>query len=181
MKACVLGMVLAVCAMAAHADSVNDPRIIVRDPVGCPSNACVTVTGNTFGFTVPSTGFGNLHFLNASGATWTSLILTETGVAAANISCSADVYSCAVVAFGTNGAKIVLTATGGALTGIPNGNSFEILLSCVNSNCWPGGLSVDAAANAVPEPTSIALMLTGVGALIARRKTRAKSSTAVAA
>ena len=64
--------------------------------------------------------------------------LTETGVAAPNISCAADVFSCAVVAFGQNGAKIVLTATGGALTGIPNGNSFEILLSCVNSNCWPG-------------------------------------------
>lgn len=177
MKACVLGMVLAVCALAAHADSINDPRIIVRDPVGCPSNACVTVTGNTFGFTVPSAGFGNLHFLNASGATWTSLILTETGVAAPNISCAADVFSCAVVAFGSNGAKIVLTATGGAFTGIPNGNSFEILLSCVNSNCWPGGLQVDAAANAVPEPATMALMLTGLGAFFTRRKLRARITT----
>jgi PEP-CTERM motif len=173
MKACVLGMVLAVCAAAAHANSINDPRIIVRDPVGCPSNACVTLTGLTFNFQVPSSGFGNLHFLNSTGVTFTSLIFTETGVAAANISCAADVFSCAVVAFGQNGAKIVLTATGG-FTGIPNGNSFEILLSCVNSNCWPGGMNIDAAANAVPEPATMALMLTGLGALVTRRKLRAR-------
>jgi hypothetical protein len=173
MKACVLGMVLSVCAVAAHASSINDPKVIINDPVGCPSNACVTVTGTTFGFAVPSAGFGNLHFLNASGVTWSSLILTETGVAAVNISCSSDVFSCAVVAFGQNGAKIVLTSLGGG-AGIPNGNSFEVILSCVNSNCWPGGMDIDAAANAVPEPASMALMLTGLGALLTRRKLRAR-------
>ncbi len=173
MKACVLGMALTVCALAAHATSINDPRVIIKDPVGCPSNACVTITGTTFGFTVPSAGFGILHFLNASGASWHSLILTETGVAAANISCSAPgVFGCTVQAFGTNGAKIILTATG-VMTGIPNGNSFEVLLSCVNSSCWPGGLQVSAAAN-VPEPGTIALMLTGLGALFTRRKFRAR-------
>ena len=176
MKTCVLGMVLAICAVAAHAGSITDPKVIIRDPVGCPSHACVSVTGLTFAFTVPSKGFGVLNFLNASGATWKSLILTETGVAAANISCSAPgVFSCSVLAMGATGAKIVLTATAG-FTGIPNGNSFEVILSCVNSTCWPGGLGVSAAANAVPEPTSIALMLTGLGALVTRRKFRAKAT-----
>ena len=99
MKACVLGMVLAVCAAAAHAGSITDPLIVIRDPVGCPSHACVSVTGFTFSFTVPSKGFGTLNFLNASGTTWKSLILTETGVAAANITCSAPgVFSCAAIA-----------------------------------------------------------------------------------
>jgi hypothetical protein len=168
MKACVLGMVIAVCA-AAHATSF-DPRIIVKDPVGCPSNLCVVLTTNTFTFQVPSTGAGNLHFLNSTGATFTSLILTETGVAAANIDCQADVFSCTVIAVGQNGAKLVLTATGG-FTGIPNGNSFEILLSCVNSTCWPAGLQFGAAANAsVPEPGTMALLLTGFGAFLTRRK-----------
>ena len=176
MKATALGMVLAICAVAAHAGSINDPKVIIRDPVGCPSHACVTVTGFTFAFSVPSQGFGVLNFLNASGANWKSLILTETGVAAANISCSAPgVFSCSVIALGTNGAKIVLTATGG-FTGIPNGNSFEVVLSCVNSTCWPGGLSVGAAANNVPEPASLALMLTGMGTLVARRRFRTKAT-----
>jgi hypothetical protein len=181
MKACVLGMVLAVCAAAAHAGSITDPVIVIRDPVGCPSHACVTVTGFTFGFSVPSSGFGVLNFLNASGATWKSLILTETGVAAANITCSAPgVFSCTVVALGSNSAKIVLTATAG-FTGVPNGNSFEIILGCVNSTCWPGNLSVAAAANAVPEPGTVALMLTGLGVLfllVTRRKLGAKALAA---
>jgi hypothetical protein len=172
MKACVFGIVLAFCAVAAQANSL-DPRIIVRDPVGCPSNACVSITGLTFSFTVPSTGFGILHFLNSTGVNWNSLILTETGVAAANVTCSADTFSCSVFAFGQNGAKLVLTALG-AGGGIPAGNSFEVLLSCVNSSCWPGGLQFDATANAVPEPATIALMLTGMGALLTRRKLRAK-------
>ena len=172
MKTLILGMVLAVCAAAAHADSINDPRIIIRDPVGCPSNACVVVTGNTFGFQVPSSGFGLLHFLNSSGSTWNTLTLTENGVAAANISCTADIFSCTVLSVGSNGAKIVLTALVPG-QGIPTGNSFEILLSCVNSNCWPGGLQVEAAANAVPEPGTMALLLTGLGALFTRRKLRA--------
>jgi hypothetical protein len=117
MKACVLGMVLAVCTVAANASGI-DPSVIIRDPVGCPTNS----------------------------------------------------------AFGQNGAKIVLLATGGALSGIPNGNSFEIVLGCVNSICWPGGLQFDATANAVPEPATMALMLTGIGALVTRRKLRLKSA-----
>jgi hypothetical protein len=175
MKACVLGMVLAVCTVAANASGI-DPSVIIRDPVGCPTNNCVPVTGLTFSFQVPSAGFGVLHFLNSSGVTWTSLILTETGVAAANVTCSSDVFSCGISAFGQNGAKMVLLATGGALSGIPNGNSFEIVLGCVNSICWPGGLQFDATANTVPEPATMALLLTGIGALVTRRKLRVKSA-----
>ena len=104
-----------------------------------------------------------------------SMILTETGVAAANISCAADIFSCAVVAFGQNGAKLVLTALG-PTGGIPNGNSFEILLSCVNAIAGPATCSSTSTANAVvPEPGTMALMLTGVGAFFTRRKLRAKA------
>lgn len=175
MKTLMLGMVIAVCAAAAHADSIDDPRIIIRDPVGCPAGGCVVVTGNTFSFQVPTSGFGLLHFLNASGGTWNTLSLTETGVAAANISCAADIFSCTVLAVGQNGAKIVLTALVPG-QGIPNGNSFEVLLSCVNSTCWPANLQFDAAANAVPEPGTMALLLTGVGAIFTRRKLRVRAA-----
>lgn len=172
LKNCFLVLVVALGSVAASASSL-DPQIIIRDPIGCPSHNCTPV-GLSFSFNVPQSGFGLLHFINASGVTMNSLILTETGVAAANISCGANTFSCVVMSFGQNGAKLVLTALG-PTGGIPNGNSFEVLLSCVNSTCWPGNLQFTATANAVPEPATMALMLTGVGALITRRKLRAKA------
>lgn len=174
MKTCVLGIVIALCAVAAHANSV-DPGIIINDPVGCPGGSCIPITGLSFSFSVPSGGFGLLHFLNASGVTWNSLILTEVGVPAINVTCSSDVFSCGVVSFGQNGAKIVLTAING-LPGIPNGNSFEIIMGCANGQCplWPAGLEFSAVANAVPEPGTMALLLTGIGAMFTRRKLHAR-------
>jgi len=171
LKICFLVLVVALGSVAASASSL-DPKIIIQDPVGCPSHSCTPV-GLSFSFNVPQGGFGLLHFINASGVTMNSLILTETGVAAANISCGADTFSCVVMSFGQNGAKLVLTALG-PTGGIPNGNSFEVLLSC-NPTCWPGNLQFTATANAVPEPGTMALLLTGVGALVTRRKLRAKA------
>lgn len=172
-KIVVLGVAVLLSVAAANATTI-DPRIIIRDPVGCPSGSCTPV-GLTFGFQVPVTGKGVLHFLNVSGVSWHSLVFTETGVAAVNITCSTDVFSCAVVPFGQNGAKIVLTAING-LTGIPAGNSFEIILGCARGDCptWPAGLDIDAVAN-VPEPGTMALLLTGLGAIFARRKSRVLS------
>ena len=169
MKVVILGMVVALLAIAASATAV-DPAVIVRDPVGCPTNNCVNITGLSFSFNVPQAGTGVLHFLNSSGVTWTSLILTEVGVAAVNVTCSSDVFSCAVMNFGQNGAKVVLSAING-FTGIPAGNSFEIILGCAKGDCpaWPGGLQFDVTAN-VPEPATTVLMLTGLGALYTRRK-----------
>ena len=175
-KSFVLAALIVLCAVGATANSI-DPGIIIRDPVGCPTNNCVSITSLNFSFNVPSSGFGVLHFLNNTGVTWTSLILTETGVAAVNVSCTSDVFSCSVVQFGQNGAKIILTAVGG-LPGIPNGNSFEVILACKNGDCphWPGGLEFDAVANAaVPEPGTMALLLGGIGAIGTRRKFRAKA------
>jgi PEP-CTERM motif len=174
-KVILLFLALVLCVAGASASSV-DPGIIIRDPVGCPSGNCVSITGTSFTFSVPSGGFGLLHFLNASGITWNTLTLTELGVPAINVSCSSDVFSCSVVAFGQNGAKILLTAAAG-LPGIPNGNSFEIILGCKNGDCphWPAGLEFSAVANAsVPEPATMALLLTGLGAICTRKKLRAK-------
>ena len=177
MKVFLFGVVILLCVASANATSI-DPGIIIRDPVGCPSGSCVPITGLSFSFGVPSSGFGVLHFLNASGVTWSSLILTETGVAAINVTCSSNVYSCSVVSFGQNGAKIVLTAAGG-LPGILNGHSFEVILGCKNADCpgWPGGLEFSAVANSsVPEPGTMALLLTGVGAICSRRKLRRRNA-----
>lgn len=172
-KLSILAAIILLPFAAARANSI-DPGIILRDPVGCPTHKCTTITGLSFSFHVPKHGFGLLHFLNASGVNWHKLTLTEFGVAAVNVQCSSNVFSCAVVALGSNGAKIVLTALNGQ-KGIPNGNSFEIILGCVKGKCphWPTGVDFTAAAN-VPEPATLALVATGLGLISTRRRRNLK-------
>jgi len=162
------GLVLVLLSVCASANSV-DPGIIIRDPV-C-TQPCPVITSNSFTFNAPASGFGLLHFLNGSGNNWTSLIITELAVPAANITCSAPgAFLCALNPFGQTGAQIILTA-GAGLTGIPNGGVLEIQLQCL-PQCWPGGLQFNVVAN-TPEPGTMVLLLTGTSAIFIRRK-RAK-------
>jgi hypothetical protein len=54
--------------------------------------------------------------------------------------------------------------------GIKNGQSFAISFVCVQKNCWPGGAGFQGQAGTVPEPGTVALMVTGLGAIVSRRK-----------
>ncbi len=167
-KLLLAGLVVALLSVCASANSL-DPGIIIRDPV-C-TQPCPVITSNSFTFNAPASGFGLLHFLNGSGNNWTSLIITELAVPAANITCSAaGAFLCTLNPFGQTGAQIILTA-GAGLTGIPNGSVLEIQLQCL-PQCWPGGLQFNVAAN-VPEPGTMVLLLTGASAIYIRRK-RAK-------
>lgn len=162
------GVVLALLSVCASANSL-DPGIIIRDPV-C-TQPCPVITGNSFTFNAPPSGAGLLHFLNGSGQTWTSMIITELAVPAANITCSAPgAFLCTLNPFGQSGAQIVLSA-GPGLTGIPNGSVLEITLQCL-PQCWPGGLQFNVVAN-TPEPGTMVLLLTGASAIFIRKK-RAK-------
>lgn len=162
------GIVLAMLSVCASANSL-DPGIIIRDPV-C-TQPCPVITSNNFTFNAPASGSGLLHFLNGSGQNWTSMIITELAVPAANITCSAPgAFLCALNPFGQSGAQIVLTA-GPGLTGIPNGGVLEIQLQCL-PQCWPGGLQFTVVTN-TPEPGTMVLLLTGASAIYIRRK-RAK-------
>jgi hypothetical protein len=177
---------LLVGSVIASADTVKDPKIIIHGVAGganlqmCPPAGCVGV-GINFGFTVPPSGSGTLFFTNTSGVNWTSLTLIEQGhaVPAAAIHCNSYLFtSCTATNLQNGNVAIVLSGVkgGGPLntgTGIANGQSFSIQFACVNNNCWPGGLSFGGHANAgssVPEPGTIALMMTGLGALVSRRK-----------
>jgi PEP-CTERM motif len=174
-KLILLGLVIVLAAVGASANPL-DPGIIIKDPV-C-TQPCPTITSNTWSFNAPQSGFGFLHFINGTGSTWTSLIITELGVAAQNISCQpSQAFTCIVNPFGQNGAQLIFTA-GGGLTGIPNGGIIEIGLSC-NPTCWPGGLQFNVVANAVPEPGTMVLLLGGLGAIYARKK-RAKRAPQIA-
>jgi hypothetical protein len=60
---------------------------------------------------------------------------------------------------------LLLTGVGGAFLGIPSGHNFSI-----DFVKWPAsGVSFTAVAN-VPEPATIAFMLTGLAAIVSRRR-----------
>jgi hypothetical protein len=131
-----------------------------------------------FTFGVPAGGTGKLFFTNESGVNWTSLTLVEQGhqIPAVDINCHSNLFmSCKATDLKNGKVAIVLSGIKGSLNpdrGILNGQSFSIGFSCIGKSCWPGGLDFVAHANttSVPEPGTIALMVTGMGALLSRRK-----------
>src|SRR6266850_2231564 len=167
------------CTGLAFADGIKDPKIIIRGVQGggfrsCPPSGCTNV-GMKFTFTVPEKGHGTLFFTNASGKNWTSLKLIEKGVPAEAISCAQSLFlSCTIRTLEDGSVEILLSGIKGnnPRPGIGEGQSFSINLACVKKDCWPGGLNftAHASASAVPEPGTIALLVTGLGAIVSRRK-----------
>jgi hypothetical protein len=153
-------------AAAAHADSINDPTIIVRDPA-CPSGGCMVV-GQTFTFGTPASGSGTLFFTNGSGVDWFNLQLTESGVPANAITCITTAFVNCTVATLNGVTTILLSGVGGSTLGIGAGENFSIVFQCNGESCWPGDLDFTAHAN-VPEPATMALSFTGIAAIISRK------------
>jgi hypothetical protein len=180
---CAVTLLLVVGSVMAFADGINDPRIVIHgvnggnSPTHCPPQGCTNV-GLNFKFGVPAGGTGTLFFTNTSGVNWTSLTLIEKGhmVPAAAIKCNSNLFmSCTATDLKNGNVAIVLAGVKGGFNprnGILNGQSFSISFSCVGKSCWPGGLDFGGHANAssVPEPGTIAFMVTGLGALVSRRK-----------
>jgi hypothetical protein len=178
---CAVVLVLVVGSAMAFADGINDPKIIIHGvsgDVACPEGGCTGV-GSNFTFSVPPSGSGTLFFTNESGQNWSSLELIEKGEPAADIQCSSWLFSsCTVTTLKDGSVEILLSNPEGGPKwkdrGIQNGQSFAITFSCVNKSCWPGGLTFGghgrANVAAVPEPGTIALMVTGLGAMVSRRK-----------
>ncbi len=178
---CALALLLVVGSAMAFADGINDPKIIIHGTngtglpvVACPSQGCTDV-GMDFSFTIPKSGKGTLFFTNTSGQNWTSLKLIETGVPAADISCHSFLFtSCTTKTLHNGSVEILLAGIKHGLnpaTGIRNGQSFVIGFACVGTSCWTnGGSTMSAQANSVPEPGTVALMVTGLGAMVSRRR-----------
>jgi hypothetical protein len=167
-RICVLVLLVVGGSAVAFGDSVTDPTIIIRGANGSsPSGLPV---GLNFTFSSPKGGFGNLFFTNVSGKNWTSLTLIENGVPAADITCSTNLFlSCAKKTLENGSVEIILSGIAGSRNphnGILNGQSFAITFSS-----WPKTpVDFTAHAGAIPEPGTIALMVTGLGALVSRRK-----------
>ena len=193
-----LGLVLAILPAMAHASSVdftpafdrmtgvNFFRLATTTTTTTPIDvnaalfcgtaySCTPVSGLTFSF---SAGFlGTLHFTNMSGVSWHSLTVTESGLPAADITCSSNLFTCSVLPDGANGARVVLTAFG-TLLGVPAGQSFEIGFGCKGGGCaaWPS-VNFTADVNLVPEPNTVMLALTGFGLIGSRGSFRRRHTT----
>jgi hypothetical protein len=179
---CAVVLLLVAGSVMAFADSTNDPKVIIKgvsgNVIGSVDGCEFTCASFFFNFKTPASGSGTLDFTNNTDVTWTSLTLVERGnnPTIYQITCSASAFftNClkAVTGQGTGGHP-ELIFTGG--TGIAPGENFALAFSCVKGVCWPGGLSFGGYANTpngvtVPEPGTIALMVTGLGALVSRRK-----------
>jgi len=149
-----LASVCMVLALSAHAGP-----IVVNQAVGCGKQyTCVSITGPSLNLSAASALAGNrraLHFVNLSGTTLSKLIVTETGLPAVDIECNSNVFTCSVVAFGLDGAKIILTPSRTS-TGLLNGHGFEIACG------GPCSSQFDISAVAIAEPNDILLLLVGI-------------------
>lgn len=184
-------------ALMAHANPV-DPRIGVGEP-SC-SETDTVVSSNTFTVSTDQTGQGQFFFCNESGNNWQNMyFFAQTNVSPADVVCTPGAFVFCQ-AFTTNLAPGYLyiefagVVTGPAppicpngCPGVPNNEEFFVDFNCGDfSGCvgWtPAPLTFTVVANSngiplpVPEPTSMALLATGLtgGALkLVRRRRNSK-------
>jgi len=181
---CALVLLTFVASTLAFADGIQDPKIIIKGAGGSSvtdgkCEQCVPV-GFNFSFTIPASGSGSLFFTNESGKSWNSLEMIESGVPAADVSCHSSLFASCTVTTLKNGSVEILLTTGGngrnwKNHGIPEGGNFQIQFACVKGNCWPGGITVSGhgSTGTIPEPATLGLMVTGIGAIFSRRKIKA--------
>jgi hypothetical protein len=170
--------IAAACSVAAHADSNHDPRVVIKD-----AEPGQQVSGLNFGFSLPGqtgTEFtGSLDFTNTGSQTWTSLALFESNVSTDLVSCGVSSFfnRCRVSTDPRNSSltEILFYNTVGCGhlgTGILAGENFTLDFGPGKNSpdSWPAGTSFTGVATAVPEPSTLAFLFTGIGAIATRRK-----------
>ena len=175
-RVCFLVLLSLLWASLAFADGIQDPKIVIRGVAGgntlCPKDKGCTPVGSNFTFSLAENkDHGVFFFTNNSGKSWTSLKLIENGIPASAISCQQSMFvSCKVTTLESGAVEILLSGVNDRRGGISAGTNFSITLGCVDGNCWKPGMTFTAHATGTPEPGTIALVATGIGAIVSRRK-----------
>lgn len=176
LRVLLLYTVVAFCPSPAGASTI-DSQLAVNAATACGLvYSCASITGMTFSFSWTGAAHNVWHYTNMSGMNWHSLLLTEVGVPAIDITCTSNLFGCQIVPHGKDGARIVLRAFGN-LPGVANGKGFEIGFGC-KGDClsWPAGVTFTAVANGiVPEPATAPMLLLGITALLVRRRSGLRS------
>ena len=158
-----------------RADSINNLELSVNNLSSCPSSGCFVwdPTASAISFSLPATG-GTFHFaatldrrfVDGIGLEITRLNLFVPLIGA-DITCASSIFANCSVTNQPNGTAI--SFSGGA---IYPGENFSLDFGCTSGDCsWPAGTNVTARwATNVPEPGTMALLLTGVAAILVRRR-----------
>jgi hypothetical protein len=170
MKSLLLSLALLLGTTAAFADA-TDPGVIIRDHK-CTSGC--TAAGMNFSVTSTGTNGGVFDLKNVSGSNWFNVKLIEKGVPASAISCRTNIFATCKVTTNSNGATVIMVSgTSASLPGVLNQGGFQIELHCPPGaeHCgpWPAGMQINGVAN-VPEPGTMAMVATGIGILVNRRR-----------
>lgn len=159
-----LSALWAACATAAFADAepAPDPHVIINDPSGY-----FTGVGLEFTFTTDDQGGGFFSFTNVSGETFHNLELYVPDLPTSDMTCSGSAFAFCAIEPGEDNFAAVIDFWGGP--GLGNNDSFTIDMGLSG---WTPDSQFKVLANA-PEPSSLALFLTGivpVGWRLRRRK-----------
>jgi PEP-CTERM motif len=168
-------VIVSLSCLAAYADS--DPRVIIRD---APPGHGVQ---EDFSFSLPGkqgqSFTGDLSFTNRTDQTWTSLALFFVPTPTFTYSCSAKgsgIFNyCDSLTDPQNSSLTEflfenVAGMGKLGTGILPCENFTFGFSGTTGGAqWASGTKFTAVA-AVPEPATLAFLLTGIAAIVARRK-----------
>jgi hypothetical protein len=165
------GLLIFYAALVLYPASVRansfDHSMVVDTATGCAIvYSCASITGLRFPISSTAGPHDVFDSTNTSGVNLGSLILTEVGEPAIDITCTSNLFGCQMVPYGNDGARIVVRAFGN-LPGVAAGKIFELGYGC-KGDClsWPSDTtSTEVSKRTIPEPATAPMLLLGFAAL----------------